>query len=1170
MGNIDYKKIYELNKDEWKALTREPQKYEALLAGHYSDSNHFVYELLQNAEDERATKVVFEYYTDKLVFYHNGYAFNEEDVKGVSSMLMGTKDKNSAQTIGRFGMGFKSVFKYTYQPEIYSDYEAFRIENYLLPVELKDNWDFKAEKDKLVYCLNSGYEYCPFHEAEHLTKIVIPFAKRNQHGDLVTVDGEGVLKKLKDLDCEILLFLSSIKTLYWIDKTDDKNAMISLDESSNDHNIKTCRIEGTAYGAKEEILNYLKFTKKFDHPEMSSAEVSIAYRLNNRTNNINEMQSTNIWVYFPTKDNTNLPFLIHGSFETAVSREKLMEPSIFNDYLYKQLEDLICESLLELRERNLITQMFLRKVLLVAFKEPRLPNLRQKVTEMFLSNDLLPDKFGECRKSTEVSIAVPFEIAEFKEKEIFADSFRTVKAFVALNSEKDGNFTEYFTWLRDDLHINIFNLESWAKGLYEYESRSISSYGKGIEDLKDFYEILSDYRETVYNRVTNYYSRSGPYENSIRECLSSAWKMLKQAPIILNADQFMVQAYKNTKPNIYLNSSSQYKSVLAAAIVNSDISKEFKLLLEDGFSIKEFDNFQYIKEKIINKYIDIDEDIKFRDLEGYDEEYIEDINQIIKLIDDGYELQAIQQMLKDAYIIKVIDEKGKVLFARPQYVYTSVSEEDVNLEIYYRGITSGRYCIDKEFYSNNGISIKMLQQFGLCSSIISDGERSFSSWGGSPSWNALDEYCPKIQIDCLNENIQYIEENPNKELAKQKSAEILKMLLKISKKLSGKVKYRKNNPYEQEEYSDLLVNIVQSDEWIFDKNEKLCSTINISKYDLNTEIYGQVINDKDAYKILGFMETEKDNKAETFELVYSLDKKYKSILLKQLAKELGIRIDDDRETDDIFEEEESTFNASEWVSKEFPDRTIKNRESLIEHVRQQFFCADPIKYEKVLRQIRVSKNPKVVKAYTIGMYTNDSNIQICQICKEPIEFPEITAIANYGIEMNQLNLCLCKNCASKYKMFRDHNKDSFKNEIQKAICNLDIDNNYGEYEIELSSEISIYFTQTHIAEIQEIFKLLYEYGIPEQGEYENNIHETLNYKESAASSENYIDITSSENENIEVKNGSFIICKMFGTGEMKEIRINPTAFPLHNAFIGKHEGDRVDLCGKQCEIVSIL
>ena len=70
MGKIGYEAIYRENQEDWKALTREPQKYEALLAGHYSESNHFVYELLQNAEDEKASKVVIEYYSDKLIFFH--------------------------------------------------------------------------------------------------------------------------------------------------------------------------------------------------------------------------------------------------------------------------------------------------------------------------------------------------------------------------------------------------------------------------------------------------------------------------------------------------------------------------------------------------------------------------------------------------------------------------------------------------------------------------------------------------------------------------------------------------------------------------------------------------------------------------------------------------------------------------------------------------------------------------------------------------------------------------------------------------------------------------------------------------------------------------------------------------------------------------------------------
>ena len=97
MGKIDYKSIYDKNKEGWKDLTDNPQKYEELLAGHYSDSNHFVYELLQNAEDENASKVLIEYRKDGLVFYHNGDPFDYDDVKGVSSMLMGTKDKTSGQ-----------------------------------------------------------------------------------------------------------------------------------------------------------------------------------------------------------------------------------------------------------------------------------------------------------------------------------------------------------------------------------------------------------------------------------------------------------------------------------------------------------------------------------------------------------------------------------------------------------------------------------------------------------------------------------------------------------------------------------------------------------------------------------------------------------------------------------------------------------------------------------------------------------------------------------------------------------------------------------------------------------------------------------------------------------------------------------------------------------------
>ena len=38
----------------------------------YSDQAHFIYELLQNADDARATSARFELFRDRLVFAHNG------------------------------------------------------------------------------------------------------------------------------------------------------------------------------------------------------------------------------------------------------------------------------------------------------------------------------------------------------------------------------------------------------------------------------------------------------------------------------------------------------------------------------------------------------------------------------------------------------------------------------------------------------------------------------------------------------------------------------------------------------------------------------------------------------------------------------------------------------------------------------------------------------------------------------------------------------------------------------------------------------------------------------------------------------------------------------------------------------------------------------------------
>ena len=95
----------------------------------YTDQAHFIYELLQNADDVEAENARFILYRDRLVFIHDGKihftltdpskeAEAEASANGVLGHInaitsIGNSSKASDDnTIGKFGLGFKAVFQY--------------------------------------------------------------------------------------------------------------------------------------------------------------------------------------------------------------------------------------------------------------------------------------------------------------------------------------------------------------------------------------------------------------------------------------------------------------------------------------------------------------------------------------------------------------------------------------------------------------------------------------------------------------------------------------------------------------------------------------------------------------------------------------------------------------------------------------------------------------------------------------------------------------------------------------------------------------------------------------------------------------------------------------------------------------------------------------------------
>ncbi len=1103
MGRIDYKKIYTTNQDDWKALTKEPEKYENLLAGHYSESNHFVYELLQNAEDEHATKVVFEYYKDRLVFYHNGDPFDEADVIGVSSMLMGTKDRDDAQTIGRFGMGFKSVFKYTYQPEIYSDDEAFQITNYLLPVEITEKWNYQQEKASLSYP-DGEATFKPFQNEAHLTKIIIPFMKREGEGRLVPISGNDVLVKLNDLTGEILLFLNHIRELYWINKSNGKYIHIILRHAESDDQLYTCVITGSDLAGKENISRYLRYKAVFFHPEMKSAEVSVAYKLNTQAKAVTEMESTPVWVYFPTRDMTDLPFLIHGSFETAVSREKLMTPSQFNDDLFDRLGDLIAESMTDLASRKLITQGFLRRVVLVAFQDEEkngtIKGLKEKVTKVFAEASLLPDHKGEYQKRNDLVIAVPFQLADLADNTLLAKSFDGVGSFVALNGDRERNFTEYFNWLHDDIGLRIFDLADWSMSLLRMPIQRVSynsNSEKSFTELKSIYDFLSNYPENLYRRTLPY-ARSGPYELAIRRCLPKAWEQLRKAPIVLNGEDDLVPAYEGDTLYIYLNPSSRYQKLAKHSVVSNRVSEQYETLFAESFHIAEFDNFQFVKENVITKYRKKESDfLEFGRTELSEHTYLEDVKLLLDLIEEYGNEQEIRKLFLNTCIVKVKTDTANLTLACPQTVYVDTSDEGIDLTVFYSParkpdsecfVDFHRHQIDTVFFETHGISIHRLKKLGLVTSPVDEGTRHDYSGIGDDYWCALGEFCPYISIHGFDDNARFIENYSQETISRRKSFEMLKLLITISKKLRGNIRKRKTNPYESYHESWLLTRI-NNYNWLYTRGGEMSHPTIMSRYDLDENTYCELPGGKEAYKVLGFIEKEADAKAETFERIDALDLRDKKTLFRQLAHELGYEYTPVGQTpDEQAASETDVFDPSSFLSDEFPQRRVRDFDVLAEHVRREFYFADTTTYETVLRTIRTSRSPKENRAYSNSMYENKSGACICQMCKSivPVEkthiLSEVTEIANFGIEMPQMNLCLCKNCAARYKQFRDGNKDKFRDEMKKAICAIDVFEPASEYTITLSPDTSVSFTQAHLAEVKEILSLLEQYGVPSKAQ----------------------------------------------------------------------------------------
>lgn len=149
----------------------------------YDDYTHFIYEIIQNADDENAKYINIEILDDQVIVKHNGKPFNIEDVESICAI--GNSEKKNK--IGRFGIGFKSVFSITDRPIVHSNGFDFAIENFIVPV-LIDADDRYAIENK---------ETC----------IILPYTDKN------STFSNSICNKVDKLEYREFIFLNSIESI---------------------------------------------------------------------------------------------------------------------------------------------------------------------------------------------------------------------------------------------------------------------------------------------------------------------------------------------------------------------------------------------------------------------------------------------------------------------------------------------------------------------------------------------------------------------------------------------------------------------------------------------------------------------------------------------------------------------------------------------------------------------------------------------------------------------------------------------------------------------------------------------------------------------------------------------------------------------------------------------
>ncbi|TMW56870.1 hypothetical protein Poli38472_006880 [Pythium oligandrum] len=362
----------------------------------YSEKTHFVLELLQNADDNsypegvspRGTFVLTD--DDSILFHNNEIGFSQANIQAICDVGASTKEQQTssqvglvlARSIGKKGIGFKSVFKVSDTPQVHSN--GFHIQfyahdeqhghglGYVLPYWIEDTTKWKTEGG---------------------TTLLLPLNEPSRHRR------QEIAASLLSFEPSVLLFLQKIRELrlknsvtssHQVFKKEER--VVSVDDGVSLVTLHAERFEGGVTQQKQQRWIVVKSTLKVPPvlqqlgQHRQQTEIAIALPILEDEDLTNRPPLQQVFCYLPLRS-YGFRFVLQGDFEVPSSREAVVDGSEWNQWLITQFPTLFTSAFRHLEGLGVSLSSILR--LLPVDNEIQAP-FRSMVSDMMRVIQALP------------------------------------------------------------------------------------------------------------------------------------------------------------------------------------------------------------------------------------------------------------------------------------------------------------------------------------------------------------------------------------------------------------------------------------------------------------------------------------------------------------------------------------------------------------------------------------------------------------------------------------------------------------------------------------------------------------------------------------------------------------------------------------------------------------